>query len=59
MLFVDLKTAFDKVDRKFLWENLRRKGISEEIFRRIRKSYEKTKVKIRTSRVGYMDMFRT
>lgn len=58
MLFVDLKTAFDKVDRKFLWENLRRKGISEEIFRRIRKSYEKTKVKIRT-RVGYMDMFRT
>jgi len=46
LFFVDLKAAFDKVDRSRLWEELRRKGIKEELIRGVEKIYEETEVTV-------------
>jgi len=40
MFFVDLKTAFDKVDRSMLWKELRRKRVKEYLVKRVEKIYE-------------------
>lgn len=45
--FVDLKAAFDNVDRDKLWETLKDKGINREVIGRLEKIYEETEVMIR------------
>lgn len=47
-VFVDLKAAFDTVDREVLWEILIELGISSYLVERIKGLYEETKVRIRT-----------
>jgi len=41
--FVDLKTAFDSVDRGILEKSLEKRGVSEGLRRRIREIYEETR----------------
>lgn len=45
--FVDLKAAFDKVDRKILWEAMKKLGISPKLIDRIKRIYEETKCKVK------------
>lgn len=47
--FMDLKSAFDKVDRKTLWEEMERRGIRKGIVERIKKIYESTKNVVRVN----------
>ena len=46
MGFVDLKGAFDRVDREFLWRELARIGIDEGLRRAVMGLYKETKVEI-------------
>jgi len=48
LFFVDLKAAFDKVNRSRLWKELRRKEVKEDLVRRVEKIYEETEVTVRT-----------
>lgn len=57
-LFVDLKAAFDNVDRNKLWRILKDKGIEEQLISRIRSLYKETRVVIRTKE-GTTDSFIT
>jgi len=57
MLFVDLKIAFDSMDRDILWRELRRRGIQEMLVERPERIYEQTEVVIRTSQ-GYTESFK-
>lgn len=57
-LFVDLRAAFDNVDRNRLWRILQDKGIEEQLIRKIRSLYDETKVVVRT-REGTTSSFRT
>lgn len=47
-LFIDLKAAFDNVNREKLWEIMEEKEISTDLIKRIRKIYEDADVRIRT-----------
>lgn len=47
-VFIDLKTAFDKVDREILWRTLEGKRIDKEVIWKIKKIYEGTEATIRT-----------
>lgn len=47
--FVDFKAAFDSVDRKKMWEQLRKKGISEELIQRTEEIYIKPKSVVRVN----------
>lgn len=47
-LFIDLKAAFDNVDRNKLWDILKNKGVDAAITERIKKIYERTEIMIRT-----------
>ncbi|XP_029159137.1 uncharacterized protein LOC114931324, partial [Nylanderia fulva] len=58
MLFADLKAAFDKVDRRRLWESMRRKEMTEHLIRRMKRIYEETEVTVRTQQ-GYTNSFKT
>jgi len=58
MLFADLKTAFDNVDRELSWKEMRSKGINKQLLGRIEKIYEDTEVMVRT-RQGYTERFKT
>lgn len=40
--FMDLKGAFDRVDRKVLWDMMRKRGVSEGLIDRVREVYEET-----------------
>jgi len=42
MFFADLKAAFDRINRETMWEDLRKKGISEELLERIEEIYNET-----------------
>lgn len=57
-MFVDLKAAFDNVDRETLWRILREKGIKERILRRLQNIYEETTVMVRTKN-GLTEKFAT
>ena len=46
-MFVDLKAAFDTVDRRILWEIMRKAGISKYLIERIKELYYETKVRVR------------
>jgi len=58
LFFVDLKAAFDKLDKNRLREELRRIGIKEELVRGVEKIYEETIVTVRTGK-GLSRSFRT
>lgn len=47
-LFVDLKAAFDNVDRRKLWDILEEKGINQKIISRLMDIYEDTETAVRT-----------
>ena len=47
-LLVDLKAAFDTIDREKLWDILISLGISNYLIEKIKGIYEETKVRIRT-----------
>ena len=49
-LFIDLKAAFDNVDRGKLWEVLEQKGVDSSLLNRIKGLYEETETSVRTSR---------
>lgn len=46
-VFVDLKAAFDTVDRSKLWGILEKMGISKYLIERIKELYQETMVKVR------------
>jgi len=52
ILFADLKIAFNNVDKKILWEELKRGEVEESLIRRMEEIYGKTEVVIRTSHRG-------
>lgn len=47
VLFIDLKAAYDSVDRRLLVECLRKKGVSEQIISWINEVYKETWCKVR------------
>lgn len=47
-IFVDLKAAFDNIDREKLWYIMEEKGIDCKLINRIRRIYENTEMSIRT-----------
>lgn len=55
--FMDLKAAFDKVDRKELWKGMEEKGIRTGLVERIRKIYASTKNAVRVKGKLYQDAF--
>jgi len=58
LFFVDLKAAFDRIDRNKLMEVLRRGGVKEELVRGIERIYKETIVTIRTGE-GLTRSFKT
>lgn len=46
-LFIDLKAAFDKVNRKKLWKIIEKNEVSKGLIWKIRKLYEETDAMIR------------
>jgi len=46
-LFVDLKAAFDSVDREVLMGVMRERGVKEELAKRVEQVLRKTKSKVR------------
>ncbi|XP_068994227.1 trichohyalin-like [Neodiprion pinetum] len=46
--FVDLKAAFDSVNRKVLWETMERRGVREGLRVRIEEIYKETKSRVRS-----------
>lgn len=47
VLFVDLKAAFDRIDREKLWRIMEEKGIDNKMIGRVKKMYENTEVMVR------------
>lgn len=47
-LFIDLKAAFDNVDRERLWNILSNKGMNKDLIWRMKKIYEDTEATVRT-----------
>lgn len=45
-LFLDLKAAFDNVDRDLLWKAMRNVGVSEGLIKRVRWIYRETKSRV-------------
>lgn len=46
--FMDLMAAFDRVDRKRLWEAMKKRGVRRELTERIKEIYESTKCAVRS-----------
>lgn len=46
-MFIDLKAAFDKVDRRKMGEMMKKAGIGEQLRRRIMETYKETKNKVK------------
>lgn len=57
-MFVDLKAAFDNVDRVKLWKIMEEKGVEQGLMERIKKIYKETVVTIRTQN-GFTKCFKT
>lgn len=55
---MDLKAAFDKLDREILFGLMEEMGLEEKTVGRIRRIYEERKVTIKTTE-GYTEEFRT
>lgn len=50
--FIDLKVAFDSVDRRIFVETMREKGIRMGLIERVEEMLEKTSCKIKVGRGG-------
>nr|XP_046472570.1 uncharacterized protein LOC124214348 [Neodiprion pinetum] len=48
--FVDLKAAFDSVDRKVMWETMERRGVREGLRVRVEEIYKEIKSRVRSGR---------
>ncbi|KMQ91375.1 flagellar attachment zone protein 1-like protein [Lasius niger] len=46
--FMDLKAAFDRVDRKKLWEAMEKRGVRRGLTERVKEIYESTKCAVRS-----------
>lgn len=46
--FIDIKAAFDNVNRKYLWKIFKKKGASRNLIWRLKKNYEDTWTTIKT-----------
>lgn len=46
-MFMDLKAAFDNLDRNILWEMMKKRWIRTELIERVREIYDKVKCRIR------------
>lgn len=46
-MFVDLKAAFDSVDREVLYSAMRERGIREELIERVKEVYRETKSRMK------------
>lgn len=46
-MFVDLKAAFDSVDRGLLYSAMREKGIREKLIERVKEVYRETKSRVK------------
>ncbi|XP_071582471.1 uncharacterized protein [Temnothorax nylanderi] len=57
-IFVDLRAAFDNVDRGILWKIMEEKGVDRSLINRIKEIYKETEVTIRT-RDGFTRCFKT
>lgn len=55
-MFIDLKSTFNRVNRKKLWEIMEEKEVSKSLIERIKKIYEKIEATIRT-KDGYTRSF--
>ena len=49
-LFVDLKAAFDTVDRKKLWEAMEKRGVREGLRERVKEIYRETTSRVKVGR---------
>lgn len=47
VLFVDLRAAFDTVDKEILWKTMRERGIREELVRRCEDMLRETRNRVR------------
>lgn len=47
VLFVDLRAAFDTVDREILWKTMRERAIREELVRRCEDMLKETRNRVR------------
>ena len=45
-MFVNLKAAFDTVDRELVWEIMEKVGISKYLIERVKEMYTETKVRV-------------
>lgn len=57
-IFVDLKAAFDNVDRGILWKAMEEKGVEYSLMNKIKEIYKVTEVIIRT-KDGVTKCFKT
>lgn len=46
-MFIDLKAAFDSVDRGVLYSAMRERGIREELIERVKEVYRETKSRVK------------
>ena len=49
--FLDLKAAFDRLDREVLWQMMRKRGINEGLIGRVREIYAETRCRVRIGEV--------
>lgn len=47
LTFVDLKAAFDKLDRRPLWDAMKKRGINQTMIKRVEEIYRETRCKVR------------
>lgn len=47
LAFVDFRAAFDLIDKKLLWKTLEKRGVSQELSKRIKKVYKETICKVK------------
>ncbi|XP_024891452.1 trichohyalin-like [Temnothorax curvispinosus] len=57
-IFVDLKAAFDNVDREILWKIMEEKEVERSLINKIKEIYKETEVTIRT-KDGFTRCFKT
>ena len=50
-VFVDLKAAFDNIDREELWKTMDIKNVSKELATRIMRTYEETSTCVRVNNI--------
>lgn len=54
-LFVDMKAAFDSVDRRILYKTMKERGIREGLIERVKEVFRETKSENRGGRGEFLD----